>query len=339
MPFEIEVVAGDALADAVTSMLPREPFLAYGNFPPISDRDGALFDLHRNHWCVSGDDIEVLAARDQAGQIAALLRMTPRPFESQHFGMPMAAIEAPLAVASDDDRLPALAALYEQAAIRAKARGYAHLATAVSTSDRAGAWAVQSNGAFHVGTRISWLQPLTGAACDSRLEPGLRVEEFTRDRLRHLPRASWQRLREWTAQAFDRGPYVLDLSVPLDLARRVYQVWTEKALSGEWADWVLVIWDGDEVVAFHTMLLLPELSRAANVPIVGRGIGGTMPGYRGLFTAMQLECSRRQPLGASYLENEAQASTIASIQVFGKLGHRCIRSSASFHQRLDRQTR
>jgi hypothetical protein len=85
------------------------------------------------------------------------------------------------------------------------------------------------------------------------------------------------------------------------------------------------------------MMLLKDLSEAAGVRIVGRGIGASLPGYRGLFTALQRECAVTRPLGASFLENETQSSTIQSINVFGKLGHRCLRSTASFHLRLDRE--
>ena len=67
----------------------------------------------------------------------------------------------------------------------------------------------------------------------------------------------------------------------------------------------------------------------------GRGIGASLPGYSGLFTALQKECAARRPLGAGFLENEAQTSTVPSIHVFGKLGHHCLRSTASFHMRLD----
>jgi hypothetical protein len=87
------------------------------------------------------------------------------------------------------------------------------------------------------------------------------------------------------------------------------------------------------------MLLLPDLSEAAGVGILGRGIGGTLPGYRGLFTALQKECAATRPLGAAFLENEAQASTVQSIHVFGKLGHHCFRSVDTFHMALPRQAR
>jgi hypothetical protein len=87
------------------------------------------------------------------------------------------------------------------------------------------------------------------------------------------------------------------------------------------------------------MLLLPDMSEAAGVGIIGRGIGATLPGYRGLFTALQKECAAVRPLGASFLENETQTATIQSIQVFGQLGHQCLRSTASFHMRLDSSPR
>ena len=51
----------------------------------------------------------------------------------------------------------------------------------------------------------------------------------------------------------------------------------------------------------------PSSREAAGVGIVGRGIGATLPGYRGLFTALQRENAPRSVRSApSYLENETQ---------------------------------
>lgn len=322
---------GPSLDEAMAPLLAEEPYLAYANFPPIAERIGSLHELYRSRWQAAAGGEGVLVAR-AAGRPVASLALRRRDFESRHFGRRMAGIELPLAVPGEEERLAALRQLYGAAFELLAARGYDHVSTECSAHDRAAAWVLQERGAFHVGTRISWMQSLTGSGSPAAsLAPGLRIEHFDRESVRRLPRSAWARLHEWSAQAFDRGPYVFDLSVPLERSRQVYQVWTEKAFTGEWADVVIVVRDGDEVVSFHTMLLLPELSEAAGVGILGRGIGGTLPGYRGLFTALQRETSASQPLGARYLENETQASTVGSIQVFGKLGHHCYRSSAIFH--------
>lgn len=205
----------------------------------------------------------------------------------------------------------------------------------MSTHDRVTAWVVQESGARYVGTKISWMQALTGERQAHPLPAPLRIEVIEAAAIPAIDPASWRRLYEWTGEAFDRGPFVYDLQVPHARALGVYQVWTHKAMTGEWADVLLVVRDGEEIVAFHTMLVMDDLSEAAGVRIVGRGIGGTLPGYRGLFTALQRECAAVRPLGAAFLENETQTSTIQSINVFGKLGHHCLRSTASFHLRLD----
>jgi hypothetical protein len=179
------------------------------------------------------------------------------------------------------------------------------------------------------------MQALTGERQPQDLQPGLRFESYDKASIPQLQRPTWQRLLEWTGKAFDRGPYVFDLNVPAERARAIYQVWTEKALTGEWADFLLVVRDGSEIVAYHTMQWIDDLSEAAGVGILSRGIGGTLPEYSGLFSALQKECAAVRPLGASFLENETQAASIPVINVFGKLGHQCFRSTASFHLRLD----
>jgi len=316
-------------------LTPVEPYLAYSNFAPIASRGDALLDLHREHMRATATKLGVIVARSSDGEPLALAGLADRAFESAHFGLKMARVDPPLAVADDRCRGEALRGVFDAALAVLRERGYDHVSIAASTHDRIACWIAQDLGAHYVGTKISWMQPLRGHPATPPLSPSLRMDVLEHPTAASVERRDWQRLWEWSASAFDRGPLVCDLSLPFEEAKAVYQVWTEKALTGEWADVLLLVRDGTEIVAFHTMMQLPELSAAAGVGILGRGIGGTMPGYRGLFSALQRETAARRPLGASYLENETQASNIQSIQVFGKLGHQCVRSTASFHRRLD----
>ena len=335
MPCCIARESGSRLDQALTALLPAEPYLAYENFPAIAHRDGAVLGLHRRRWQAAGEGLGVLVARDERDCPAAALALAHRAFESEHFGLSMAKIDPPLAVAEDAGRLPALTALYGRAYAELREQGYRHLSAVASTRDRVTCWVLQAGGAFQVGTKISWMQPLTGVRQSHELAPRLRIETYDRATIGSIARASWQRLHDWSGRAFERGPYVFDLAVPRERAMAVYQVWTAKAMTGEWADMLLVVRDGDEIVAFHSMLRLDDLSDAAGVPIVGRGIGGTLPGYRGLFTALQKECAAVRPLGAAFLENETQAATAQTINVFGRLGHHCLGSTASFHMSVE----
>jgi hypothetical protein len=330
----VEREQGARLDEALEALLAAEPYLAYANFPPIARGADGASKLHRRQWQSAADPPGVLVARDEGGRPLAALCLGHRDFESQHFGIPMARIEAPLGVADEARRLPALRALYGAGSEALRQRGYQHVSAVSSTRDRTACWALQELGAFHVGTKISWMQPLTGRRDAHQIAANLRIEQYDKTAIPSLAPTTWKRLYEWSGQAFDRGPFVFDLTVPRERALGIYQVWTQKALTGEWADTLIVVRDGDEVVAFHSMMLLHDLSEAAGVGILGRGIGGTLPGYRGLFTALQKECAATRPLGAGFLENETQASTVQSINVFGKLGHLCLRSIASFHMRL-----
>ena len=42
-----------------------------------------------------------------------------------------------------------------------------------------------------------------------------------------------------------------------------------------------------------------------------------------------------RPLGASYMENETQVATLGSINVYARLGFRYLRSTSTYHLRLD----
>jgi hypothetical protein len=328
---------GVRLDEALEALLGVEPYLAYANFPPIARREGAALSLHRRRWRNAANTAGVFVARDAHERPMAAVALARREFESQHLGLTIAGAEAPAAVPEEHQRLAALRRLYHAALEALHAEGFQHLTAVSSTQDRAACWVLQEMGGFHVGTKISWMQELTGRDQKHDLPSSLRIEMYDRAQIPTLDPASWRRLYEWSGKAFDRGPFVFDLNVPYDRAMGIYQVWTHKALAGEWADVLLVVRDGGEIVAFHSMMRLQDLSEAAGVCIVGRGIGGTLPGYRGLFTALQKQCSAVRPLGASYLENETQTATIQAINVFGKLGHHCLRSIATFHMPLDRR--
>lgn len=328
----VDLECGAPLEDALDALLAVEPDLPYSNFAPVAARAGAASAIHRKRWLDAG---EALVARSDAGAPLAAARVDARPFESAHFGIPMALLDRPLAIAEPAGRTDALRAVLRAAVDHARTRGFVHLAARASTRDRATPWVLQELGAFHVDTQVSWMASLTGMPHDEQVAPPLRIEIRERAAAGDLPRATWKRLAEWGGRAFDRGPLVFDHALPLDRSLRVYEAWTERVMAGDWADAVLLAWDRDEIVAFISMLEMPEVSQAAGAVVCGRGLGATLPEYRGLFTAIQREMISARPLGASWMENETQVATIGSINVYARLGFRYLRSTATFHLRLD----
>ena len=337
---DVEGISVDAaseadIEEALDRLLAIEPNLDYGNFQPIAARTGAAEMLHRRRWLDAQGRIAVLLARDRGGHPLALLRSVERPFESAHFGMRMARIEMPLAGPDSQTRLAALSLSYRSVCDRLRNAGYAHGAFRVSTRDPAAAWALQLCGAVHVDTQVSWMCPLSRMPHDEPLPGGLAIEQHDRASIAGLAPSSWRRMADWAGRAFDRGPLVFDLSLAGDRARSVYSEWTARVMRGEWADAVLVARRGEEVVAFISMLRMDDVSEAAGLTVCGHGLGATLPEYRGLFTAIQREMIARRPLDADFMENETQVSTIGSINVYAKLGMRYLRSTSTFHRRLD----
>ena len=51
-----------------------------------------------------------------------------------------------------------------------------------------------------------------------------------------IPASAWKRLAEWSALAFDRGPLVFDFTLDPGRASQIYRVWTERVMTGRWAD-------------------------------------------------------------------------------------------------------
>lgn len=333
-PVRVDVLQPTALDARFRALLEGETELSYANFAPVATRAGAAVALHLERWSAEEDGAAILVA-ESGGRLVGALRLGPRTFESEHFGLRMARIEPPVAVREPAPRLEALRALYRHAFTWLRERGFQHVAARASTRDRAAPWALQEGGAFHVDTQVSWMCPLSGAPHDEALPGRLRHELHDRASVRALPPRAWARLAEWGARAFDRGPLVFDWTLDARRAAEIYRVWTERVMTGTWADQVLLVREGDEVVAFISMLHLPDVSRAAGAVVFGRGLGATLPEYRGLFTAIQREMIFRRPGGGEFMENETQVATIGSINVYAKLGFRFLRSTATFHRRLD----
>ncbi len=329
----IAAESGEPLGEALAALLPETPELPYANFAPVAARPGAAVSLHRAGFEAAVDDGGVMVARDDAGHPRAAVRFAPRPFESDHFGLRMARIEPPIGPASDPGHAAVLLALYQCAFDHLAETGYDHVAARTSTRDRAAPWVLQQLGAFHVDTQVSWMAKLGDAAAGEPppLSPDLRIETHDSESIARLDPSDWKALAEWGGHAFDRGPLVFDHDLPLERAHRVYQAWTEQVMTGAWADAVLIAREGRQVVAFISMRHMPDVSTAAGVPVFGRGLGATLPHQRGLFTAIQREMIATPPLGARYMENETQAATTGSIQVYAKLGFRYLRATSTFH--------
>jgi hypothetical protein len=334
MKVQVDIESGDKLVAALKDLLEEEQHLEYANFKPLAEAPGSAALLHLERWTAQEAPLAALVARDAAGRPLAALRLKDRPFESAHFDRKMATCALPVCRRDPDSRVAGLRALYPAAWQALASRGYDHVALRISTRDRESLWAAQEAGAIYVDTQVSWMAPLTGVPHDESPPGTLTFEAYEGRDVAELPRESWTRLAAWGAQAFDRGPLVFDLGLPVDRAKSVYEVWTERVMTGEWADATLVVRDAGEVVAFISMLELPDVSRLAKSKVCGRGLGATLPDYRGLFTLIQREMIARRPLGAAYMENETQVATIGSINVYAKLGFRYLRSTCTLHRDL-----
>ena len=318
----------------INFLIENEAHLEYANFKPIADREGSIHHLHATRWADTNEHIKTwIAHDDKAGPVAALRAQT-RSFESDHFGRRMAQIVPPLATSNPDLRLTALSELYRCAFDSLSRAGFQHTAVRASTRDRATCWAVQTGDAKHVDTQVSWMCPLSGTPHEEALPGKLSFGVYEAEGLKQLPEQSWRRLASWGGTAFDRGPLVFDAGLNLERAKEVYATWTNRALTGDWADAAIVVWDDDEIVAFISMKHLRDVSAAANTSVCGQGLGATLPEYRGLFTAIQREMIATRPLGAAFMENETQVATIGSINVYSKLGFRYLRSTCTFHKHL-----
>jgi hypothetical protein len=328
---------GAERAAALAELAVREPELPYSNFPPCRGRDAELRDLQRRRAAADGA-LAVLVARDARGRPLGCLRLEHRAFESGHFGLRMAAVERPVAVAPADGRAAVLDALYAGALALLRERGYAHAALRASAEDAVAGWAAQRAGALHVGTQVHWIRALDGTPAPAA-PPGIALEACDRDGLRRLEPSSWKRLAEWSGGAFHRGPFAFDASLPLERALSLYSIWMEKVFAGEWADGAMLARRDGEVVAVIPMRVLEDVSALAGARVFGRSLAATLPEHQGLCTALMRAMIAERPLGADWMEGDTPVTTWGTINMFAKVGFRYLHATSIFHRRLDEPAR
>lgn len=323
------------LGEALDALLPGEPDLAYANFPPFASRADALHALHRRRFAEVRDALATLVASDGDGRPLACARAARRPFDSEHFGLPMAVIDRPLGVADPERREAAFGALLGEAFAKLAAAGIAHVAVRVSADDAPASIALQRLGAVHTGTHVSWACRLDGRPAPPP-PAAIALAALAADELRALAAPATKRLVEWSARAFRNGPFAFDATLPRDRAHALYPTWMRKVFAGEWADGAMVARDGGEVVAVIPMQLVRDVSEASGARVFGRSLAATLPGYRGLCTALMHEMIALRPFGADWMEGDTAVTTFGTINMFARVGFRYLRATSIFHRRLDR---
>jgi hypothetical protein len=327
------------LEDALGELLLADGDLAYSNFQPATNRRGALLTFHRERWLAPERAIGFLLARDEEGRPVGAARIDARPFESEHFGLKMALLDRPLATAAPEMRQEALGAIFAAAHEHLRERDYGHIAVRLSSEDGAGAWAIQEQGARHVGTQVSWTCPLDGREEPWPESAGISIEAWDAHALRSVPAGRWKRLSDWSAHGFLRGPFLFDRTLPDHLSRQTYSIWMERVMTGEWADGAMVALDGDEVVAVIAMQLQGLSSKLFGCRIFGRSIAATLPGYSGLCTGLMCKMIATRPFDADYMEGDTPVTTFGTINMFAKVGFKYLRATSTFHRRLDDASR
>ena len=328
----IEIESRESVEPGLKALLRDEADLPYANFRPMRQRRAELVRMHHRRWVDAADSPEFVGARDASGRLIGALRLSRRAFESEHFGLPMARIEIPLGPRDRQARIGVLRELYAAAHGRLADLGYAHVAARASTADAVASWVLQQQRSVHVNTQVSWMCETGKATERDELPRGLYYEEHDSASIRRVDAMAWRRIDEWAAHAFDQGPFSRDMTVPRERSLALYQEWTRRVMSGDWADSIFVVRNRDEIVAFIALLKLPDVSEACGSLVLGRGLGATLPEHHGLFTAIQKEMIARKPAGAAFVENETQTSTVGSINVYAKLGFRYLRSTETFHR-------
>lgn len=264
--------------------------------------------------------------------IAGVAALAPLPWESNIFGLPMAAVRLIAARGDYAEAARAYRALVRQIIAAAAALGLRHLACRVPAAD-----AALIHGAEHAGFRLmdttleySW-RPKVAHRRHPAGRWGIRpVVESDTDALMQLARESFVG-RTGTRFGNDRR-------LPSHLVGRLYAEWARKSCEGTFADVVMVATFAGEPIGFLTCKIEREISRFFDRKLATIGIGAVRPDQegQGIFAALgDAVLSWCADHGVSFVRSRIMVHHVASGWNALRTGARQTAAFHTFHKWID----
>jgi len=276
------------------------------------------------------------AVATKSGEIVGFAGLSPSPWESNHFGIPMAGVPYLFARGGRDERVAIAGALLDAVEREARSQGVRHLRGACDIEDTALLLALQARGYLLVDTLLTYISDnQRPPAAPPRIDPAFSFETYRKEDLGRIKPEEIEHISQFMRDAYRIDRFHADPRLPREKCHEVYVEWFRNTFKGEWADGVHLIRREGRVVGFLGFQYFHEIEKRYGSKIIGRGLSAVLPEGRGGYSALTHATVNLCPYGSRHAEFDTQIQNFAVINVWIKHGLSFARGRYTLHRWLD----
>jgi GNAT superfamily N-acetyltransferase len=320
---ELHVVPGFD-AEGLEFLVTTHPYNDYRHYRTIST------EVQHRLLC---SEVERAAEQGQmlslrvGDQVVGLTTLSPLPWDSSIFGLPMARIGHLIAASVPGPRAQIFDRLLEELIDLARTQGIRHLSTRVDCADTEAIHSLERKGFRLMECLVTYLfRPKQNV-----LRP-IKTLYYVRP---YTP-ADREPLLEIVERmyAHHQSRFAVDPSLPPAGMGRFYIEWTKNVCSGEMADHILVAERKGCPIGFLAYKVNGLVLERTGIRIAGQGLSASLPegtgAYIGLLKAA-LELGRGE---YDFMEADAPLHHFLVIKTWQRIGFQLVRGKYAFHREL-----
>ncbi|MDP3937709.1 MAG: hypothetical protein Q8R92_06195 [Deltaproteobacteria bacterium] len=271
------------------------------------------------------------------GEIVGFVGAARSPWESEHFGLPMATIAHIFARGEGNERAAIAAALLASLEGDARDRGFRHLRGMSDIEDTALLLALQERKFLLVDTLVTYISDnQRPPAAPPPVDPSFTFETYRKEDFGRIDPGEISHIAKFMREAYRIDRFHADPRLPREKCHEVYVEWFRNVFNGNWADGVHLLRKEGRVVGFLGFQYFAEIEARYGSKIIGRGLSAVLPEGRGGYSALTHATVNLCPYGSRHAEFDSQIQNFPVINVWVRNGLSFARGRYTLHRWLDR---
>jgi GNAT superfamily N-acetyltransferase len=260
-------------------------------------------------------------------QVVGLATLSPLPWDSSIFGLPMAKIGHLIAASAQGARAQILDRLLDELIALARTQGIRHLSTRVDCADIEAIQCLEHRGFRLMECLITYVFRPT-----RDVPPPIKTLYAVRP---YTP-ADREALLAISEQmyAHHQSRFSVDPSLSPTGVGKFYIEWTKNACSGEMADHILVAERKGYPIGFLAYKLNRLVLARTGIRIAGQGLSASLPEGTGAYVGLLMTALERGRGEYDFMEADAPLHHFLVIRTWQRLGFQLVRGKYAFHQAL-----
>ncbi len=310
--------------DACVPLVAAYPYNDYRHYraiPPKARVRILLSEIER-----AAEEGHLWALKD-GSRIIGLAILTPLPWDSEIFGLPMARLDHLITAAEAQPRAHLLDRFLDDLVELARAQDVKHLSTRVDCADVEAVQSLERKGLRLMECLVTYL-----------FEP--RKDTLPRIKTFYTVRQYEPRDREALVSIAERmfadyqSRFSADPNLPREGAQRLYVEWTKNACAGTMADYLFVAEKTGTPVGFLAYRLNAHALKGAGVRIVGQSLSAVLPEATGAYIGLLKAALELGEKEHDFIEADAPLHHMTVIRSWQRLGFRLVRAKYALHSQV-----